>query len=366
MSRTLPLVVGTLLITVALSTSARGETVAEVPNPRQHGSWVSDMADVLTGTEVTLINGAIDALEQENGAEIAVVTVDTTGATSAKAFAHELFNRWGVGKAGADNGVLVLLAKNDRRIEVETGYGAEGVLPDGKVGAILDEHAVPSFKRGDFGGGLVATTNALARELRKEEPAYAKAMRSAGISKGMALGILGALLAAMAVAVGFWLRNRPKKCPSCGRPMRLLTEEQEDAYLSRDQAFEEEIGAHDWRVWRCDDDHELLFDTRGGWLSSYSTCTACSNKTAFTTRRTVRWPSYTREGIDEVTVRCRLPRCKHTTQHTVVLPRRTRSRSTSYSSSSGWSSSSSGGWSSSSSSSFGGGSSGGGGAGRSW
>lgn len=349
-----------LALALTLPMSARAETVEQVPNPRQHNSWVSDLANVLPGTQVALIDGAINALEKENGAEIAVVTVNTTGPKSAKEFAGELFNRWGVGKEGADNGVLVLLAKNDRRIEIETGYGAEGVLPDGKVGMILDEHAVPSFKRGDFGGGLVATVNALAKELRKEEPAYSRTLRDAGIPKSLVLAMLGALLALIVVVFAIWTVNRPKKCPTCGRRMRLLSEEQEDAYLSKDQQFEEKIGAHNWRVWRCDDDRELLFDTRGGWFSGYSRCAACANKTAFKTRRTIRSPTYTREGLDEVNVRCRLPRCKHTSRHTVSVPRRVRhtSSSSSYSSS--------GGWSSSSSSSFGGGSSGGGGAGRSW
>lgn len=357
------------LAALALSTAALAETVEQVPNPRQRGSWVADLADVLSGSEVTLIDGAIDALEREKGAEIAVVTVRTTGNQSPKAFAHELFNRWGVGKAGADNGVLVLLAKDDRRIEVEVGYGAEGVLPDGKVGSILDDNAVPSFKRGAYGAGLVDTVNALARELRKDEAAYAKALRGAGISRGLALGILGLLLAAIAAAVGFWLARRPKRCPTCRRPMRLLTEEQEDAYLSKDQQFEEKLGAHDWRVWRCDDDAQLLFDTKGGWFSSYSSCAKCGRKTAFSTKRTKQWPTYTQQGIEEVTVRCRLPRCRHESTHINILPRKVRTSSTSYSSSSGWSSSSSSSSyrsSSSSFSSFGGGSSGGGGAGRSW
>ncbi len=359
-----PLVVSLLASALALvalpSSRAAAESVEQVPNPRTNGSWVTDLAGVLSASDVTLIDGTISALEQRNGAEIAVVTVRTTSGKSAKQFAHELFNRWGVGKKDADNGVLVLLAKDDRRIEIETGYGAEGVLPDGKVGDILDDNAVPAFRVGEFGTGLVHTVRALSLQLAKEEPAFSKVTRKAGLTPGVALALLGLLAAALVVAFLVWWSRRPKKCPKCRREMRLLSEEQENAYLDRDQEFEEHIHAYDWQVWRCDDDEETVFVSKGGWFSGFKACAACGRKTASSTSHTLRSATYSSTGLEEIVTTCRLPRCRHRASHTRVLPMKVRSSSTSYSSSSGWSSSSS------SSSSFGGGSSGGGGAGRSW
>ena len=100
---------------------------------------------------------------------MAVVTVpDTQPASSPKAYATELFNTWGIGKQGVDNGVLFLISKGDRRTEVETGYGIEGILPDAKVGQILREEVTPLFKVGDFNGGIVTGTQVMSSVLRGE------------------------------------------------------------------------------------------------------------------------------------------------------------------------------------------------------
>ena len=107
-------------------------TVQDVPNPQQqYGGWVTDKANILQESTETQLNQMISELEATTGAEIAVVTVPTTAsATTPKAFTTELFNEWGIGKDGEDNGVLFLTSVGDRRVEIETGYGIEGILPD--------------------------------------------------------------------------------------------------------------------------------------------------------------------------------------------------------------------------------------------
>ena len=116
-------------------------SVDSVTNPQQaNGTWVTDMANMLSSASEAELNRMIVDLEATNGTELAVVTVpDTQPSTSPKAFATELFETWKIGKEGADNGVLFLISKGDRRTEVETGYGVEGVLSDAKVGSILEE-----------------------------------------------------------------------------------------------------------------------------------------------------------------------------------------------------------------------------------
>ncbi|MBE9197811.1 MULTISPECIES: TPM domain-containing protein [unclassified Nodularia (in: cyanobacteria)] len=137
--------------------------VEEVPNPRQvSGGWVTDLADILSADTKAQINQMIADLEAKNGTEIAVVTVPTTSpAPSPKSFATELFNHWGIGKQGEDNGVLFLISVGDRRVEIETGYGVEAILPDAKVGNIINSKITPRFKQGDFSGGTLAGTKAL-------------------------------------------------------------------------------------------------------------------------------------------------------------------------------------------------------------
>ncbi|MEQ9553318.1 MAG: TPM domain-containing protein [Coleofasciculus sp. G3-WIS-01] len=138
-------------------------SVQDIPNPQQvNGTWVTDMANILSDSTETKLNQMISELESKNGTEIAVVTVpETTPSSSPKAFTTELFNHWGIGKADEDNGVLFLVSVGDRRVEIETGYGIEPILPDAKVGNIIENQITPRFKEGDFNGGVLAGTNAL-------------------------------------------------------------------------------------------------------------------------------------------------------------------------------------------------------------
>ncbi len=138
-------------------------TPQEVSNPRQvNGGWVTDTADILTDASEAKLNQMIDQLEAKNGTEIAVVTVpETAPSASPKEFTTELFNYWGIGKKGKDNGVLFLISVGDRRVEIETGYGIERILPNAKVGNIINAKITPRFKQGDFDGGTIAGTTEL-------------------------------------------------------------------------------------------------------------------------------------------------------------------------------------------------------------
>lgn len=143
---------------------------ADVPNPRQTSDgWVMDMADMLSASEEAELNQLINKLEATKGHEIAVVTVaDTQPLATPKAFTTELFNSWGIGKQGEDNGVLFLVSKGDRRTEIEVGYGLEGMLPDAKVGEILRSRVTPEFKQGNFDTGILNGTEALVTVLNGE------------------------------------------------------------------------------------------------------------------------------------------------------------------------------------------------------
>lgn len=142
--------------------------IRDVPNPQQvNGTWVTDMANILSYSTESKLNQMISDLESQNGTEIAVVTVpETTPSASPKAFTTELFNHWGIGKADEDNGVLFLVSVGDRRVEIETGYGIEPILPDAKVGNIIENQITPRFKQGDFDGGVLAGTKALVNALQ--------------------------------------------------------------------------------------------------------------------------------------------------------------------------------------------------------
>lgn len=142
-------------------------TVHDVPNPQQvYGGWVTDMANLLDPETKATLNQIISNLEAKNGTEIAVVTVpDTAPADTPKQFATKLFNYWGIGKTNKNNGVLFLISRDDRRVEIDTGYGVEKILSNTQVRNIIDQLIIPHFKQGDFAGGTVAGIQALNKAL---------------------------------------------------------------------------------------------------------------------------------------------------------------------------------------------------------
>ncbi|MGB3695166.1 MAG: TPM domain-containing protein [Spirulinaceae cyanobacterium] len=158
------------LSALILSSPSQALNIQEVPNPQQvYGGWVTDMANILSDGSEAELNQIISQLEETNGTEIAVVTVqETTPAASPKEFATELFNSWGIGKQGQDNGVLFLTSVGDRRVEIETGYGVEGILPDSRLGSIIQGEIIPRFKEGNMEAGIVGGTNALVSVLQGE------------------------------------------------------------------------------------------------------------------------------------------------------------------------------------------------------
>jgi uncharacterized membrane protein YgcG len=127
------------------------------------------MAGVLSPEQKAQLNRLIDQLERDTGAEVAVVILRRTQGATPKEYATQLFNRWGVGKREADNGVLMLVALGDRRVEIETGYGMEAILPDAVAGEILDTAVVPRFRAGDIAGGVIAGVEAIAERIRNAQ-----------------------------------------------------------------------------------------------------------------------------------------------------------------------------------------------------
>ncbi|MEG4170263.1 MULTISPECIES: TPM domain-containing protein [unclassified Microcoleus] len=153
---------------IAFPLTSQAITVQEVPNPRQvNNTWVTDKANILSDSTETQLNQMISDLEAKNGSEIAVVTVpDTKPSATPKAFATELFNFWGIGKKGKNNGVLLLISSGERRVQIETGSGIQSILPDAKVVGIIKTEITPRFKQQDFDGGTLAGTKALVNVLQ--------------------------------------------------------------------------------------------------------------------------------------------------------------------------------------------------------
>ena len=115
------------------------------------------------------IDHRLDLLEQKTSSEIAVATIKSLDGMSSSDYANRLFKQWGVGQASTDNGVLVVIAIDDRDMAIEVGYGLEGVLPDGLAGQIIRDDFTPRFRDGDFSGGIRTGVMRLADIVEKQQ-----------------------------------------------------------------------------------------------------------------------------------------------------------------------------------------------------
>lgn len=138
---------------------------AAFPAPQ---GFVNDFANVLDQRSKAELQVIADQLREDQGIELAVVTVSSTNPLDPKEYTTAIFNEWGVG-GPEDSGLLMLLAVAEGAIEVEPGYGLEGVLPDGLIGAVIDQEGLPHFINRNYSAGLVAMARAYATILAGEE-----------------------------------------------------------------------------------------------------------------------------------------------------------------------------------------------------
>jgi uncharacterized protein len=143
---------------------ANGEEL-KLPPPQ---GFVSDFARVIDPPTHQQLARLIQELKDKTGAEIAIVTVETTQPLTPFDYAMKIAEAWKPGARDKDNGVVFLVATKDRKMFIVTGYGVEGVLPDGKVGAIQDEYILPYFKQGAYAQGILAGTQVMAGLIAQE------------------------------------------------------------------------------------------------------------------------------------------------------------------------------------------------------
>ncbi len=130
--------------------------------------FVNDFAGVIDPAHAQQIEAICQEVKQKTGAEIAVVTVKTVGQDyTPQQYANVLFEKWGIGQKGKDDGVLLLDAIQERYVWIEVGYGLEGILPDGLVGEIRDRYIIPYLKKGLRGEAYLNGVRALAGVIAK-------------------------------------------------------------------------------------------------------------------------------------------------------------------------------------------------------
>jgi len=122
---------------------------------------VTDNAEILSAPMRKTLTDRLKAHEERTGNQIAVLTVPSLEGESIEGYAEEVFKAWKLGQKGKDNGILLVVAPQDRRMRIEVGYGLEGTLPDSAAGSIIRNVMTPKFKAGDYNGGIEAGVSAI-------------------------------------------------------------------------------------------------------------------------------------------------------------------------------------------------------------
>lgn len=412
----------------------KGWSVSTVPNTRLTSNQihVSDPDMIIDDIYEDSINVILSDIREKS--DIFIVALNKIDKYDGDAFANELFNHWGIGEKGRDNGVLVLMTKEPHFIRIETGYGMEEILPDVVCHRVIRDNVLPYFKLDRYSEGLLSCAkslvslvdgvdydgivkvdaNSLAQSLEKKpnvtlsndyswrklisevvsmwymlsvfvglflslyhiyalysiyklyldekkhdtNVAYATVARVAlSKKKNVWLSLLFPLTIVTSVwfiVLGLKYRRKERVCRKCHRKMRLLSESEEDNYLTKVNGKEDDMDVIDYDVWLCECGQKIIDYYEGSNYSSYEECPKCGARLyKLVKKEIVKEATYSAEGAIVEYYAC--VQCHHTHSMKIKVPKLSSSRSGSGS----YGGSGGGG-------SFGGGCSGGGGSSSHW
>jgi len=166
-----------------------------VPPLRAH---VTDVTGTLADDQIAQLEKTLAAFEDRKGSQIAVLIVPTTAPEAIEQYGIRVAEAWKIGRKGTDDGVILIVAKNDRKLRLEVGYGLEGPIPDAIAKRIIRETITPRFQQGDFFGGISAGTQQLMRLIEGEKlPPPAPRPEPQGEFGGGAQGLILLLVVTM-------------------------------------------------------------------------------------------------------------------------------------------------------------------------
>ncbi len=332
------------------SGGAIAKMVPPVPTP---SSFISDRRNVLKPEGHAALDAKIRAVQEAGLGDIAVAILPSVGDYSPNQVGVEIYRTWrvgsvdSIGSARRNLGVLILIVPKEispnykGECWITTGTGAEAYITDATAGTICRDAIIPHLRKLDHAAGIAAGIDAIAARLRND-PAFsapgavendasrAAAAERRGARKARRLAIVGSVLASVgalfAGIFGFlrWRRNKPRKCPKCGRLMQRLDERADDARLDAGQRLEEQIRSIDYDVWVCRCGESLVVPYRK-IFSTHSDCRECHRRTATHSYRQLVPATTVSAGVGEKRFKCK--NCKASWTETVVIPRITQSSS---------------------------------------
>jgi uncharacterized protein len=126
-------------------------------------SPVVDTTSTLDAAQIQALEAQALALQQRKGSQLQILMVPTTAPETIEQYTQRVFEQWSIGRKGVDDGVLLVVAKDDRRVRIEPGYGLEGAIPDAIANRVIQEYLAPRFRTNDYAGGLTDASAALVK-----------------------------------------------------------------------------------------------------------------------------------------------------------------------------------------------------------
>lgn len=140
---------------------------AQVPIPRLD-SRVTDLTQTLSPEQIATLTQQLSSLEQAKGSQLAILMLPTTGDDTIEQYGIRVTDEWKLGRKGIDDGVLLLIAKDDKKVRIEVGRGLEGALPDVISSRIIREYITPEFRRNDYAAGIQAGVDRISQVIQGE------------------------------------------------------------------------------------------------------------------------------------------------------------------------------------------------------
>jgi uncharacterized protein len=163
---------------------------------------VTDLTGTLSAEQVNSLENKLAAFETQKGSQIAVLIVPTTQPKDITEFGIEVADLWQIGRKGVDDGVILIVAKDDRKMRLEVGYGLEGVIPDAVAKRVIAETITPRFQAGDFAGGIDAGVTQLMKLIEGEALPAPSDDSGENLGEGSFMFVLiGGLIAGFALSV---------------------------------------------------------------------------------------------------------------------------------------------------------------------
>lgn len=308
-----------------------GASEPPIPEAKSPGS-VIDLAGLLSPADVAALGSLGEQVKTRQGAELVILTVRSTGGENPRALAVETFNRWQLGNAARDNGLLLFVASDDHAAEIVLGAGIGNPAQVAQSERILQQEMVPLFRRGQNAAAIVAGARACAAEFfgiatpPAEAPLVEPAPHPPASTSGfpffkLLLGVSAGLLFLLALRVplkDWWQKVRPRPCAHCGGKLRLLEESLARQQLSPSENLEMQLRSVAHQVWSCSNCGAVEKQAQRDRWSAYQLCGQCGSYTVAQAKTVLEEANVSSHGTMEISSLCHA--CGHQLTTTEVIP----------------------------------------------